>query len=988
MAKVVAAALGLVVILSIIVTPVAASPDEVKWARVNIPSEGKAGNWVLAPGSDIQHLTISTDGTLYAHGKGLSDTLYQSSDGYHWSSTGKVSDTIVDIATDNDDAVYYATVSEVYESTEGGNRFSPLPGNPGGAGSDNIEITAIDVATLESGNIIAVATRDRDSSQFGGVYFLNEGKPFSSWEDTDIGSYDVYAAAFSPDFATDRQVVAVVTDETDSFVTTKIGTDAWGQTVSDARLDKDNSGASVVVGTSATVVFPDDYDISTGCVQFVAVDTGDENGDVYMIDGVEAPDASVATDLSIGSGYGLSNVDVTGLAISGDAGTANLLAGAAGSGEVYSSTDGGSSWTESTKPPTGQTNTCVVMAPDFTGTGRAYAATSGSDSAVSFTEDGGITWNQTGLIDSDISDIIDLAPSPDSNQDDTLFMLTWGGEHSLWRSLNGGESWERVYASALADVDQIDRVALSPDYGNDSQVVFITGSSNGSLVIWKSSDNGQEFTDRSVPFPIDAWAVADDKTLFLASYDGTNGLVYRTTNSGLSYTTGTVAGSQPLSSIALSPDYDEDGTILVGNTDGWVYWSADNGASFEPVPVDADSPPLTGVVTVAFDPKFSHNDTIYAASNTPDEGIYRFITDKSTSWERIDSTLPEGGMVSQLKIATDGTLYATNPQQVDTEKKEGGIERCLEPTYSLGPTFETVARGLDDGATLTGLWLLGNRLWSIDTTNTRLLSYIDSLTMPVTLTSPPNTAPGIGTIASDVAGNVRLDWEGLAGAIRYRWQLNDDTDFSGIPSGLEGDTEATSARLPSLELATRYYWRVRAIEPVLSPWSEKWSFTTSLGTATVAPELYSPEAGACGVPTRPVLQWSAVAGAASYELLVANDNSFTNLIITRVGDYALPSTAWECDIDLSCSTTYYWKVRAVSPESSSAWSATSAFTTGLLTPESPPAQAPAPPPAPPPPPAANTDWTKWLVFLGGALLITMVAILITMILVIVRMRHP
>jgi len=34
----------------------AVSADEVKWSRVNIPSEGNAGNWLLASGSDVQHL--------------------------------------------------------------------------------------------------------------------------------------------------------------------------------------------------------------------------------------------------------------------------------------------------------------------------------------------------------------------------------------------------------------------------------------------------------------------------------------------------------------------------------------------------------------------------------------------------------------------------------------------------------------------------------------------------------------------------------------------------------------------------------------------------------------------------------------------------------------------------------------------------------------------------------------------------------------------
>jgi len=43
---------GLILLLSLFFsTPTGlaiASPDEVKWSRVNIPTEGKAGDWVLA----------------------------------------------------------------------------------------------------------------------------------------------------------------------------------------------------------------------------------------------------------------------------------------------------------------------------------------------------------------------------------------------------------------------------------------------------------------------------------------------------------------------------------------------------------------------------------------------------------------------------------------------------------------------------------------------------------------------------------------------------------------------------------------------------------------------------------------------------------------------------------------------------------------------------------------------------------------------------
>jgi len=992
-------------------TPARATTNTIEWSGVNIPTEGEPGNWVLASGSDIRHLTMAIDGTLYGYvsPSGTSYTLFKSTDsGYSWSSTGEVTDTIVALATATDDAniVCYATAADVWQSTDAGSNFSPLPANPGGAGSDNIEITSIDAARLDSNSIIVIGTRDTDDSQYGGVYILDENEPPAGWINTNIGNYDVCAVACSPNFAANRQLIAVVTDEQDTFVTTKIGDTGWGEVIGDATI-------AGLVPRAAAIAFPDDYDATTeDYVLFMAIDTGSDNGDVYKVGGVSAPGSSVATDLNIGSAYGLSNVDVTGLAATGNAITANLLAGATSSTQVYISIDGGNNWTRSAKEPTGQTKTEVVMAPDFTSSGTAYAATSGTESAFSRTTDGGTTWNQVSLIDTTIGigNILDLAISPDYSQNKALFMLTFGGKHSLWRSLSGGNKWERVFTSTLPNVDSVKLVELSPQYGNGSQVVFLAGVSNGNPAIWKSTDNGQIFTLRSAPFSIDTWAVADDTTLLIGSFDGNNGLVYRTTDSGLSYSAGAAAGTNPLNSIALSPDPEQDETILIGNTNGWVYWSSNDGTSFEPLGQQLPeglSPTDISNISVAFDPKFDSNKTAYAASEAKattenKERIYRFIIDKSDTWESIDSTLPTDSMLNQLMVSADGILYAANFMA------DGGMERCLNPTYPPGPTFETVTHGLDDRATLTGLWLCNNRLWSIDTQNTGLMTYIDGLTQRVVLVSPANKAPGIGTVTDSGVRDVKLDWEVLKEATKYEWQFNDERDFSTIPTEFEDETTASSARLPALEPVTKYYWRVRAIKPVLSPWSARWSFTTVLAS----PELLSPEAGVDEVPLEPVFQWSTVAGADSYEPLVSADASFANPLIAKIG---ITATAWQSDINLDPDATYYWKVRANGSNSYSAWSAVSAFTTeSLPTPEpslpaesSPQAESPptleppasesppileppaseSSPPAelPPSPPLIQLTIPDWAIYSGLALLLTIALLLIT--LLVLRMRR-
>ena len=450
-----------------------------------------------------------------------------------------------------------------------------------------------------------------------------------------------------------------------------------------------------------------------------------------------------------------------------------------------------------------------------------------------------MSWNEVGLIDARISSngIVQLAVSPDYARDQSLLMVTFDGvstEHSLWRSRSGGEAWERVFAGTLPDVDGLSLVGFSPAYGKSARTLFVAGVSKGNPAIWKSADGGQTFRMSPAPGQVDAWAIVNDDSLFLASYNGSNGLIFKTEDSGVSYSDGTTSGSQPLKSIALSPDYARDGAILAGNSFGSVYFSSDNGTSFKPLPRDASSPPLTGSVAVAFDSEFAANKTVYAASNSAAKGIYRLVINKSTKWERVDSSLPANGTMVQLAASANGTLYGVNSQTTNIATNKGGVERTLIPRDAFA-VFETVTVGFDDGANLSGLWLSGDQLFSIDTQNTRVMTFIDSLARPVTLISPADKSANIGT------SGVPIKWEALAGATLYKWQLSYDSDFSANVTGFEGDTRASSARLPALDLDTTYYWRVRATKPVSSLWSAVNSFSTGNGFDLDAPELYSPK---------------------------------------------------------------------------------------------------------------------------------------------------
>jgi photosystem II stability/assembly factor-like uncharacterized protein len=996
--------------------PAAAAAEPVRWTKVDIPAEGEAGQWALAAGSDIRYLTAGSDGTLYAYVAGKTYTLYRSADGgYSWEHIGNVSDAITDIAVSPQDSqnIYYATASEVYRSTNGGQTFQVLPPVPGGAGADHIEITSIDVTRLES-DIVVAGTRDADSAEFGGVYILDESGIVPTWVDTGVGSYDISAVAFSPHYPDDGVIVAIGTDETDTYVSTKNGDDDWNAEIGYARLG--------IPAASAAIAFPAGYNLDEPVV-FVAIVTGTGAGDVYKINGTAAPGFSTATDLNVGSAYGSGDIDIAGLAVYEDNGTTVLLAGAADNAMTYTSADGGITWTRSLKAPTGTSVTSVLIAPDFAATGRMYAVTAGDGSAFSLSRDMGSTWNQLSLIDATIDSIIDLAPSPSYSQDSTIFMITFGsGPYSggLWRSLDGGNSWERTLADSSDTQESLSRVALPPEYGDDCQTVFVAGSYRGRTAIWESTDSGQTYQRRFARNPvgsgslnIDTWAIADKTTILIGSYDGSQGMVYKSTNRGIAFAGGIPAGSQPLHDITLSPDYAEDGTVLVGNTNGRVYMADNRSASFELLSGDTATLPFSGVVSVACDPSFDQNHTVYAASDSAGNGVYRFVIGESTAWESIDDSLPGGAMFSRLTLGEDGTLYAADAAA------GGGLERCLSPTLAR-PTFETVTRGLSGGATLYGLWQADHKIWSVDTTSARLMTYDDTLTVPPVLLAPDDEASATGNLIDHSVRNITLDWETLDGASGYEWECSYNDTFTADSVVFGDSTSGSSAHLPALDPATTYHWRVRASSPVLSPWSEKRSFTTVMDTVLVTLRPESPVPGATGVSVSPVFQWTAVVGAEAYELLVATDAVMENPVIARMDENALAGNAWQCDVTLDFATTYYWKVRAISSVTSSVWSTMGIFTTedAPLSPETPeetptadeevvgmPANLDTAPPSNPtqarvePAPAPSVNGTvtpnlsevpgipDWIIYLIGILAAIIVLSLIVILVAVVKIKR-
>ena len=254
--------MGLILLLSLLgsfspTTIAVASPDEVKWSRVNIPTEGRLGNWVLASGSDVQHLTMAIDGSLYCYAKVSGDNVLFNSNnnGRSWVETDYDGGAITDIACSSEDAniIYVTDSSHVYKSEDAGDSFDTVADTTLPALSPNESIICLNASYVNGDLYLLIGTADADDGDFGGAYYIAETGFGANWTNLEVGDYDVYSIAGSPEFANDFQVIAVVTDEVHTRVVNNPGTAGnWSEV---AELLNLNGNSFDIVGAS-NICFP------------------------------------------------------------------------------------------------------------------------------------------------------------------------------------------------------------------------------------------------------------------------------------------------------------------------------------------------------------------------------------------------------------------------------------------------------------------------------------------------------------------------------------------------------------------------------------------------------------------------------------------------------------------------------------------------------------------------------------------------------------
>jgi hypothetical protein len=948
--KILGVALTLVLLASLTAglatVPAGAATSNLKFTKLSLPIvedwsdhdefvESEGDFWAT-PGVDLGPIAQTPDGEIlfaavadypYSAWPTWCDMLKSTDGGYSWVPTGfwdewdDAGDTsaIVDIVAspdyNEDTTVIVATRYFVYQSVDGGKNFVNMEDSPPWVNIRDLDVALDDRGRLaymiagRRGNFSILPTSDvfvfsTDTGlqwQPQLIDYDDDGDGVYDVGDGDI-DYDVLACAFSPFFADDGGIMAVVTDGTLTRMRFSIGNiqdgGGWGTDIMDATFVT----ANLVPFESrfACIGLPDDFDFFGigNNICFVGLyseagyqDLANEEGDVYKMLLKEAG-TSKAVDLDIRgilTTLAPTATDIVSIDVCGPAEAANILVGiedcnlgtAPEHFLVYHSEDSGDSWAPAAKPPTGgdkvspaffdEAKTRVLMAPDFCDSGIAYASTRGDTSALSRTTDGANSWNQISLID--FADGGYMVPAftglsaAGYNAAGTLRIVMQGTEGAVFETNNAGKNWERIFSYANPGVTNgIDQVKVF----DDNTMFAVDKSDPAAGYIWRSSDAGATWPKKITTKPDLTTASFVSPTTLYTGHD--DGGIFWSTKSGVGWTKpdDSEVPDTPIKVLIVMGDI-----ILVSTGDGMGFVSSDGGETVERIgvnnPGDAGADGDAALVTPDFN--FANNNLIYCAviiggedniADAPDGGIWRtelnLADPASTLWERIDDIQPPapynyanvtaGSPV--LCLPPSGVAYVFNQETVVTEDadEDGGIWRSTNASSDVDgvvpPYWEKENKGLNAG---DGLALL-----DVDVFPTTLFAW------------NPNAVMGTGDY-----------WEQVV--------MFTDTLDSGVTLAMPTADETGVGLLPE---------------------------------GYVYPEV--------------TIAWEEMAGATSYQYQMAIDPNFKTMIPPGCG---FTTSLAVGSIELNPNTTYYWRVRVAADGSLigapliSPWSETWKFKTAI-----------------------------------------------------------
>ncbi len=489
--------------------------------------------------------------------------------------------------------------SALLASTDGGDSWQELM-------SGKAEALALSPTFAEDGTAFVA---------FDGIGLLRTTDGGRTWEAANAGllyeNADFIALAPSPSFAQNQTLYALLAGWAERSESSRLyrsidGGNSWQRLQSGLPFDSRVTALTLL----------DDNSLLLG--------TGD--GGIYRV----AVD-ELSWTAAVVQPY---EVDVDTVAISpAYAQDRTVYAGSAAAG-VFLSTDGGLHWQETGFPARGSDPDLfhLALSPDYP-QDRTLFATAGR--RLHRSTDGGNTWQTLGRGLPTVFPISALAVSPAYSQDRTVYV---GGNYlapRIFVSTDGGESWQVSERGLPDSTSGVDAIAFSPGYATD-RTIYAWLKNQG---LYRSTDGG---TSWEQVFEEEWWSM---QSLALSPRFPTDGLLFvgvlfgqlhRSLDGGLTWqdlSAGLPEGTVWVRALALSPDFERDGTLFAGLDKG-VVKSTDGGRTWRPVNVglplkDDGKPP--SVLSLAISPDYARDGTLFVG--LVDHGVYRSV-DGGESWGR------------------------------------------------------------------------------------------------------------------------------------------------------------------------------------------------------------------------------------------------------------------------------------------------------------------------------------------------------------------
>lgn len=517
-----------------------------------------------------------------------------------------------------------------------------------------------------------------------------------------------------------------------------------------------------------------------------------------------------------------------------------VFAGTVGEG-VFRSVNNGNSWEKTSLEDAGGRN---VRSMHVTSGGAVFAGS--NDGRLFVSNDSGISWNEYSTSIPFTSDIQAIS----STQGSVLI----GGTGGIYRSVNGGASWQTVVTSSITcyGLSPATNQILYAACGGDLYLSIDSGNSwsqKGALGSLGRRIRVNEYGHVFITTSVWVYASADQGQTLIQVEDGI-------TNSSI---------------VGLLVD--DDGHLFIGGNSGVQRSTVQSQSLFGPELVG----PADGISDVAINEiEFEFNSTSISTyevqvSKTPGfSAIEDFtIVGSSRSSTQIGSQVQASYSITITGLVSETTYYwrishpstqtfsrtrsfttVSRPATPVLSSPEAGSTTTLPLTLSWGAvspvdSYDVQVSSATDfsvlsmdasgiastGAQATGMLPDNQYYWRVRARRGGALGdWSTARTVIIQISPPVPNSPSTGS--SDVTVNPTLTWQSSQGASNYQYNLSEDQNFSSIvESGSVSGATAIEVN-STLAYDSQYFWRVRAVGNVTtSEWSSVFSFRTKANSS-------------------------------------------------------------------------------------------------------------------------------------------------------------